>query len=379
MPVAFETLPVALVSKTSLEDYKVPITSVLSDVEKYGAVVVTKNDDYFGMIDDREIAKRGIIDITESYSTGKLARSVPIVRTDTPIQDIINYFYKSSARALPYMKENRVLGIVKRDAILRAILSLHLISAMKVKEVMSTPFFSIDSDANIAQARSAMEKNKVSRLVVLSNKKLFGLITYKDIINYTARMRERKSKVGRSMPESATRVADVCERNLYSIGKEEGVDNAIRSLVEHNISSLLITKGEQPLGIITVKDVLEAALGNGNAPRENIMISGLDDYNEEYREEIVDTINNITDKVDRFSKIKVDNISVNFKRVKTKGYEITARLELERGEEVYASAAGYTLERTLKSLEDKLYKEIAQKKNRMVTTKKELGATNEQD
>jgi signal-transduction protein with cAMP-binding, CBS, and nucleotidyltransferase domain len=376
MPVAFQEIPTEFVSKSSIVDYKTPITQVLSDVRKYGAVVVTKDGKYLGLVDDRAIARSVGTNMNEGASIGKVAKTGQVLGQNTSVRDAISFFYNSATKALPYLKDGKIIGIVKRDTILKAVLSLHLLQNVSVKEIMSTPLLSIDADMNLAQARSMMENDNISRLIVMSKNKFYGLLTYKNIINYSTRLEERNQK-GKSSLESNMKISDVCEKNVYMIEREKSVEDAIRSLVEHNISAVVVTKDNAPIGIVTVKDILEAANGSQGTAHENIIISGLDESSAEYRDDISNSLKEIAEKVDRFGRFKVSAISVNFKRVKTKGYEIRARIELEKGVPIFAEADGYTLEKTLGDLEEKLYKEIKEKKNMDVTTKKELGAPNE--
>ncbi len=377
MPVAFQTIPREFVSKTSVEDYKAPLTGVLADVQRYGAVVITRRKKYYGIIDDRQVANKGKIEVTSQFPTGKFTKVVPVLDQNTSIQDAIAYFHSSATKALPYVEGSKIVGVVKRNAILRAILSLHLVPDSKVEEIMSAPLLTVDDDDNLAQARRAMAKGRVGRLIVISDGKLFGMLTYKHMLKYSARTREKRTTTGRSTPEGRVRVGDVCERNVISIDREVPVDNAIRELVKHDISSLLVTKDTMPVGIVTARDILESVLGRIGTPEEHIVVSGLDAQSQEYKDDIVDSILGVIAKVDRFKALKVDNVSVNFKRVRTRGYEIRARLELRKGKEIYAAASGFTLERTLKELESTLYKEIRSLKNRIVTGRRELDATND--
>ena len=135
MPVAFQEIPAEFVSKTEFEDYSTPVAQVISKIQKYGAVVVTKDGKYFGIVDDRTIGKSTGMAFDETMLTGKVAKAVPRLSDKTSVQDAINFFYDSSSKALPYIKDDKVTGIVKRSEILKAILSLHLLSQAKVKEL----------------------------------------------------------------------------------------------------------------------------------------------------------------------------------------------------------------------------------------------------
>lgn len=64
------------------------------------------------------------------------------------------------------------------------------------------------------------------------------------------------------MPFSV-RVAEVMDRNVVLIDSDRTMMDAIRSMVEHNAWSLVVTKQGIPLGVVTDRDVLRRCLSKG--------------------------------------------------------------------------------------------------------------------
>ena len=137
MKIAFEPVPGEFVSKTYFFDYKKPLTEALAKIRKHGAVVITKNGEYYGIVDNRSVVRKST-KISKSTSIRGFALRVPLLDSDTSIESAIHKFYTSSATALPYYEKSRITGIVGRRSMLKAILSLHLLSGYKIKDVMST-------------------------------------------------------------------------------------------------------------------------------------------------------------------------------------------------------------------------------------------------
>ena len=54
---------------------------------------------------------------------------------------------------------------------------------MQIKNLMSTALITIDKDQSLADALKLLRKNKVSRLPVLNNKELVGIVSERDIAN----------------------------------------------------------------------------------------------------------------------------------------------------------------------------------------------------
>jgi len=365
---AIEPIPSEFVSQTVTYDYKDPITQAMSKVKEYTAVIVNKNNDYYGIVDDRTIVRKGALKLHKRQSIGKFAKKVPLLDRSTTIEKAILYFYYEGVKALPYTEGNKIIGIVKRNEILKAILSLHLLSKYRVENAMTSPVIGIDADANIAQAKTAMEKNKVNRLVVMKNGSLYGIISFKDIVEIFAKATERSpQRRDYFYTLSNTPVSSVCQKGVLAIEQDSPLEEAIREFVERNISSLVVTKSDKPVGIITVRDIFGLIVSTTTEEENKIIISGLDDYTKEYEEEIKAELNDMVNKINRFSKIKVDYVTVNVKRSKLRNYEIRSKVVLKKGGSVAAISTGYSLSSVLKDLVEKLYNEVKEKKELVVT------------
>ncbi|MFP3215181.1 MAG: CBS domain-containing protein [Candidatus Micrarchaeota archaeon] len=364
---AIEPIPSEFVSQTVTYDYKDPVTQAISKVKEYTAVIVNKNNDYYGIVDDRTIVRKGALKLHKRQSIGKFAKKVPLLDRSTTIEKAILYFYYEGVKALPYTEENKILGIVKRTEMLKAILSLHLLSEYKVENAMTSPVIGIDAEANVAQAKAAMEKNKVNRLIVMKNGSLYGIISFKDIVEIFAKATERSpQRRDYFYTLSNTPVSSVCQKGVLAIEQDSPLEEAIREFVERNISSLVVTKSDKPVGIITVRDVFGLIASTTTEEENKIIISGLDDYTKEYEEDIKAELNDMVNKINRFSKIKVDYVTVNVKRSRLRNYEIHGKVVLKKGGSVAALSTGYSLSSVLKDLVEKLYNEVKERKELVV-------------
>ncbi len=259
MQLAFEEVPREFVSKTEIYDHKTPITEAISKIGKFDAVVVMKDNEYYGIVDNRTMARKGSVLLSNKSSISKFSHKVPLIDKSTSIDQAIAYFDDSGAKARPYTEGRKVVGIVKRDAMLRALLSMHMLSKYLVNEVMTSPIISVEEDTTIAHARAEMQNRRISRLVVLSGGKLYGILTYKDMLQYSAKSAERKEKLERHISMSA-KVGEIAQRNVVTADYKDNLEGAIRDMVESDISSILVTRSGKPAGLLTVRDVFEAAV-----------------------------------------------------------------------------------------------------------------------
>ena len=294
---------------------------------------------------------------------------MPFLTKDSEIKKAIELFYSSGTKVLPYVDNGKVKGIVKRSAILKAILSMHLLSTLKVNDIMSTPIIAVDQEASIDRAKTAMKENNVNRIAVLSKGKFYGIVTARDLMEYGMRGSSR-------MPEFSggsdrhSHVGDIAQRDPHTVEYGSNAESSIRDFIEKNISSLPVLKNGKPVGILTVRDVFETIVKNAKVERRNIVISGLDDYTKDREGDIVAELEGLADRIDRFRSSKVDYIALNVKPVKQKEYELRARLGLVRGGAVHVYVSGYSLESTLKQLTDNLYREVKDKNDVIVLGRK---------
>ncbi|MCL5008623.1 MAG: CBS domain-containing protein [Candidatus Marsarchaeota archaeon] len=359
MKIAFESVPSEFVSETDFYDHKAPLTEALAKINKYGAVVVTKNGEFYGIVDDRSVLKKGT-KISNKSAISKFALKVPVLDSNTSIEKAVYQFYGSGAKALPYYENKKITGIVSRKTMLKAILSLHLLSKYKVKDIMSTPLVAIDSDSTVSTAKAVMRQSNIKRLAVISDGKLKGILTNRHILDNASlhsRLPERASEKRREGI-----VGDIAESGVRSIAQDESADSAMRDMVEGNISSLVVTRSGVPVGIVTIRDLFETVAAGSATTEDKIMISGLDDYTSDFREDITSELQALADRINKFHNISVDSIAFNIKRHRAKNYEMKLRVWLAKQGVVSASAAGFSLEETLKSIVENMYDSIKQRK-----------------
>ena len=371
---AFEIVPDSFVTKVRFYDYKAPVTEALNSISNMGAAIVVKGKKYFGIVDDRTVSRVGANRLTKKFQIGKFARKLPLVTNDTSIEESIGLFYSTAAKALPYTEGSRMRGVIKREKILSAMLSLHLLSDFKVEDAMSSPVIAIDAGANIAQAQATMRQGRINRLVVISNGKIFGLITNKNLLSIVSNPVERAPEMKNTFYSmSNTPVSSVCERNVYTVEYGTPIENAIREFLEHNISSLLVVRNGKPVGILTVRDVFETFVINSTLKKNKIIISGLDDYTNEYKDDITDKMDDLANAISKFTKVGVNYISLHVKRSKARNYEMHGRIELAKKGSISASSSGYTLNEALNEIYDRLYNRAKEMKEIIVAYKKSGG------
>lgn len=363
MVIAFENIPDEFINEVPVMDYKVPLTSVLGKLASYGAVVLTKNGEYYGIISGKYLAggiNQGIAKKAAAYKYA--VRATPLGKA-TSVATAIDHFNAFNVEAMPYIESEKVLGVVRRESILKSILSMKMLSGYKASEIMSSPIISIHPDSTISEALSAMRKKGIGRIALSESGKLFGMLSYSDLLTYSTGLQQRtSSKIGKESSLPSGKASDIADTNMDFLGHNESADKAIRALVTKNIHALVVTRGGKPVGILTPKDILSAAAAGNAESEEGIILSGIDSGTEQYVDDIRDEIKKLLAKINRFTKFKALNIAVHIKKQKVRNYEIQARLWLDKRGAVSAHASGYSIEATTKDAMERLYSEVKSKK-----------------
>lgn len=102
---------------------------VLAEHRISGAPVVDVQGNLVGMLTERDCLRTVVV---ASYHgecccgsvAGFMSRDVQSVDADTSLLDIADLFVKRNFRSYPVLKDNRLLGVISRQDVIRAILEL---------------------------------------------------------------------------------------------------------------------------------------------------------------------------------------------------------------------------------------------------------------
>ncbi len=127
---------------------------------------------------------------------------------------------------------------------------------MHASEIMSAPVYVIEPAENVARARNLMFRHGISRLLVVTNDMLTGIITKKDLA-YRLRQSEpswRRRPIDQ-IPVSVLMVADP-----ITIAPDTTIRDVARLMVNEGVSSLPVVEDGTLIGIVTKSDLMRSAL-----------------------------------------------------------------------------------------------------------------------
>lgn len=112
-----------------------------------------------------------------------MSRQVVCLDTSSTVFQAVSKMIEHDVGCVVVIKGSDVVGVVTKGDVLRKGVLLGLDpSATPVEKVMSYNVVTIGKDASIEEASRLMSEKKVSKLPVLENHKLVGIITSTDII-----------------------------------------------------------------------------------------------------------------------------------------------------------------------------------------------------
>ena len=121
---------------------------------------------------------------------------------------------------------------------------------MKVKDVMTKDIITIDKDENLKQVLHLMKKHEITKIPVLEEKELVGLVT-DNIIAYKLGSIRKKG-----VPPSRLHASSVTDKNIECVNPETEVKTILEKVGEPGPTMLCVTENTKLLGVITKADLL---------------------------------------------------------------------------------------------------------------------------
>jgi len=115
-----------------------------------------------------------------------MTKSVICVDTSITINDAAKMMEDVKVGAIIVMENNTPVGIVTdRDFAVKVVAHAYNITT-PVKQIMSSPLFSINSDESVRTAADLMHDRGIRKLPVIDGENIVGIITATDIVNLLA-------------------------------------------------------------------------------------------------------------------------------------------------------------------------------------------------
>lgn len=178
-----------------------------------------------------------------------LTTSINTVPPHAPISEVLAIMAAQRISCMVAVDtENRPLGIfTERDAV-HLMAERRGLGALKMAEVMSTPPFTSSSDIDFREAYRILQERGFRHLVVVDEQGLLlGIVTEGDFLHHldVGDLSEFKS------------AEKVMSRNIVTVDVGDSLADAISLMSRNRYSCVVVTRDQNPCGILTERDVVK--------------------------------------------------------------------------------------------------------------------------
>jgi len=337
-----------------------PLSKAVSNLMDNGtAVVITKENRYCGIVDDRNI-RFDLVNANKTRCETVVIKAPTLTKTAN-IMEQINAFLSGHFKALAVTNENGMPeGIITRVEVLKEMHASGLLPKIKVTEIMNSPVYTIDENETLGKAKGALKEHKAHRLIVTKRGNPVGMISTLDFTSFMVGPKNN-DRMPMAVREVQTienkRLADVLRPNLTTVTEESTTEDVAKKMIDKTVSSVVVLSNGKPVGVISALDIFKRLQGMAEEKTE-VMISGLDEDHKMFYQNIKESFLGITNK---FSKgMEVTKISVHIKEKKSM-FTMNVHVETDMGT-VSLSSEKHSIKELVNELCAELDKVLIKKK-----------------
>lgn len=181
-------------------------------------------------------------------------------------QDVV-YVYTTStiSQALEIMKNHNIGGlpVVDTDKRVQAILTERdiisffagILSGVKVVNVMSLKLVTATPSMSIYEAERTMVEKGFRRLPIIVDGKVIGMITARTILQFFGSGEVFKHLRSGTMAQVLqTSILEAATKDVYLVSPDADVGEAAEIMRQKNVGSVLVSKDDKLVGIVTERD-----------------------------------------------------------------------------------------------------------------------------
>jgi len=122
-----------------------------------------------------------------------------------------------------------------------------MILRLEIKDVMVTDLVTVALDVGVQVATRIMNDFEIGCLLVVSGRRLVGIVTERDIL--------RRVVVKRRDP-AKTKISEVMSQKLITVTPETPLEKAIQVMFKHKIKKLPVVEKGKLVGLVTFTDLV---------------------------------------------------------------------------------------------------------------------------
>jgi CBS domain-containing protein len=210
-----------------------------------------------GIVTDNVIAiklgskRKSEVSAERLHASSVVEKEYSTISPDTSITVLLKSVGKPGLTMLPVMDGTQLIGVVTKADLLPLVTSKE-----PVHSVMQQNVHSVDPEDRVIHARRLMMDNDVARLPVISQGKLVGMISDKEIAFALATLKKSFPRGHQKHQLDELLVKDVMKTPAIWIPPSFRVIDAAKVMLKHNVGALPVVQGDVIKGIVTRTDLL---------------------------------------------------------------------------------------------------------------------------
>lgn len=228
-----------------------------------------KDKKYVGIVTQR-IILRSRLDPSEKIKT--LVKPSPKASLEDDIYYIAQLLFENELKFVPVFEKSKITGVVRDETVLD-IISETDFGKLKIEEFMTEDLITIDENETIASVLNIFRENAISRLPVISNEKLCGMVTVHDFMKVI--VPKNRPKTG-SVTHDKAPLLGIPVKNIMSVNPvttikpDDTIRNAVEKMISQEITGLVVFE-DGIKGMITKTDILRAISRIGHEEKDFIV------------------------------------------------------------------------------------------------------------
>ncbi|MCD1293426.1 transcriptional regulator [Methanocella sp. CWC-04] len=276
------------------------------------SVLVFDGKEYAGMLTEKSIVRS-----IKNLKTGihGLVKKTPKITPETTIYEAARLMVENQLKQLPVF-DKKIVGVVTNESLL-SLATEGDFGKKPVSSIMSGDVITLDVEDNVGKLINVFREEGISRVPVISNGKLAGIVTMHDMLHLIKPNKTDFSEgcIGvETLPTRKILIKDMMTESVITVKPDATIKEAVDVMLKKDIQGLVIYDGKIK-GIVTRTDVLLAlaTLAKTEIPNFTVQMtsSNIVDYDQQY---MATSLGSFVKKFEKF--LGHGNINVYFKQYK---------------------------------------------------------------
>ncbi len=232
----------------------------LSESKHERALLVEKDGKIIGVVREKDLIRGSLMTSPdETKIKSFLAKTGTIHLNELTPENVARRFIEDSTPFV-LVKLNGGLGVIHINDFLQKI--KQEFENVKIGDVMNPDVITVKTYDGASKALATMRNHGISRVVVVDDEnKVVGIITGKDVVDRVVSLGKDDRLGYLSMKEKEKTLSIIVEgimsHPVITVERNDTIAKAIDLMIENDISSLVVTRGSIPEGIVVKKDFPE--------------------------------------------------------------------------------------------------------------------------